>query len=169
MTVIDSVQWLVIAGLAVLVLGLYRQLAIFLTPPTRTLESMAGPEIGERLPSEARQILSSKGMPTDREVTLAFVSESCRGCQVMIAKLTRLIASSDPRVTDTVVVALNPSGAMLRALEEAGIQYIEDDGELWGLLDVQATPFLVDVGRKGIVRRKAVDHRVEHFLDSAAA
>lgn len=165
MEVNEVLQWTVLVILAVLMLGVLRQLALILPPRVR---SDAGPDIGKRAPaallSGVTTAVSNGGF--SHGAVVAFVAENCAGCQKLLADLSegRQSANGQP----VVVVADNPSEAFSAALDETSLPVIEDRGELWSACGVTATPLVVRIDGDGRITKKEVTHRVDEVAHSAS-
>ncbi len=88
---------------------------------------------------------------------MAFVTESCRGCQRLLADIEHSTAPPD----DLVLVAHRPTGPFSTALESVGVPVVRDeDGRLWEEASITATPLLVRLDRSGRIKRKDLSHDV---------
>jgi hypothetical protein len=168
----EIAQWLAIAFLGLLVLGLYVQLAQFLRDREPTLlNDISGPKVGKRVPGQLLIEAQRAGADIDRsETCFAFVTETCAGCRRLLANLsnadTRVRIQSDPDRT-LVLVTLRPSAAFIEAIRQLELPVIADQGELWRSCNIQATPFVM-TARRGAVRNKGVDHDVAKYFAQAA-
>jgi hypothetical protein len=153
----ESIQWVWLGGLTLLVLGALRQLAI-LSPGT-TRAQASGPPIGRKLPREALdRIRQSSDRPVDlTPLQVAFVTESCPACQRLLANLD---GGSD--VHNVVLVAQVGSPHFTAAVEELRVPVVWDPtGDMWEACQVTATPLVLNIDRTGQVVAKEVTHRVE--------
>jgi hypothetical protein len=160
----ETLQWAVIAAVGILLLGMLRQVGLLLPASSRAEPS--GPPVGRRLPRPvlgrlAAEFPSSSG---GEETLLAFVTESCTGCQRLLSSLEN---GHEAAHSQLVLVARQPSDGFRRALAELPVSRIDDDsGELWKACRVTATPLLVRLGKGGKVIAKEVTHRVDAFAPS---
>lgn len=89
---------------------------------------------------------------------LAFVTENCVACQHLLASLP------DPLPADfdaeLVIVAKDASPEFMTAIEKLGHPTLFDEGELWNMCEVTATPLVVRLDEDGRVEAKEVSHNV---------
>jgi hypothetical protein len=166
MNINEIIQWLVLLGIVVLMLGLYRQLAVFLTANATDFELSSGPAIQRRLPERVLTELDRLGVLKSREaLLLAFISEGCGGCQRLLGSLTEdsLTKIRKSHELKPILVALSPSDRFAASLHELSVPVVEDDGTLWAMCNVQATPSLVKVNARGVVTAKAISPNIEGF------
>lgn len=153
----EVLQWAVLAGLGVLLLGLVHQLAG--ATPSRT-DGPSGPEVGRRLPDllvdKIQRAEGDGSLP--RRGLVAFVVESCIGCQHLLASLQQRSSFEDRPV---VLVAKQPSSTFLHALNDIGHPVIQDDGALWQACGITNTPLIVEIDDRGQVLAKGVTHNVD--------
>jgi hypothetical protein len=153
----EILQWTVLFVLGLLMLGLFRQLAVSI--PSSRRSAPEGPLEGRRLPKRmteelARVVPSLEGPG----VTLAFLSEDCLGCQRLIASLED---SSEGLIGSLALVVRQPSVSFMNAL--AGLPFptiVDSEGEIWSACHVTATPLVIALGPNGRVSRKEVTHDV---------
>ena len=90
MIVNEIMQWAVLAFIGVFVVGLTRQLGMFIVPRVQQIEA-AGPQLGKRLPSELvseaesdvlRQVISEWNAPG---IAVVVVDHACAVCQRLVA------------------------------------------------------------------------------------
>lgn len=151
-------QWAVLVLLALLLLGVLRQVGLMLPPP-ESRELASGPSLGDKIPARllTRVHAISNGAGSERAI-LAFVAESCPACQRLLADLP----TGDARLTEVVVVAKRPTPRFRAAIEATGYPLIvDDDGDLWRSADVTATPLVMRVRADGVVEAKEVSHHVD--------
>lgn len=156
----EVLQWMVLVGLVILVLGTMRQVALTLPPRARAEPS--GPVVGHRLPRRAlAEFAHVLRVPDLREgAIIAFLIENCVGCQRLLATIGNAKTSLDG--TPLVLVAKAPSPQFSSALQETGVPTISDEeGELWRACDVTATPLVIKLDHDGRVVAKEVTHRVD--------
>jgi hypothetical protein len=162
----ELAQWLVLAALVFLLLGVLRQMGLMLPPDERAPSASGGPELGKRAPSvllEALKDLSNRdrNLRENGSRTIAFVTERCTGCSALLASLAQ---KEKPVQEPIVLVARRPSSAFRQAIEQTGLPVIFDvDGDIWQTCQVFATPLVVRLDSTGRVVAKEVTHRVEGF------
>lgn len=161
MSVGEIAQWVVLLVLVFLLLGLYRQMALLLPTPARN-SSGGGPNVGDRLPRKALARLDEVAHEARRPRLIAFVAQSCESCQRLIVE-----AKSRPPDADRVVlIARRPSAGFRDAIGEAGLELLEDDGQLWGACYVTNTPLVIALDDDGKVLAKGVTHLVDSITSS---
>jgi hypothetical protein len=98
---------------------------------------------------------------------VAFVTESCVGCQRLLADLSeRKGHHEDQRL---VLVAKSPSQQFIGALAETGVPAVADStGDLWKRCGVNATPLVIRLDRDSRVEAKEVTHSVERVAAPAS-
>jgi len=163
----EIAQWAVLVVLALLVLGLLRQVSILL--PTRSRAVQSGPPVGREAPKPLLESLR-RALPDDllADGTLvAFVTEDCVGCQKLLADATsdRGALNGEPLV----VVAHKPSPGFSSALSESNIPTISDDGRIWRECAITSTPLMLRVDQRGRVAAKEVTHRVNSLSAAGQA
>jgi thioredoxin-related protein len=162
----EVAQWAVLVAVVVLLLGVLRQVSIVVPANRRGLDQAI--PIGKRL---ARPVLQEvrkarNGSTGDSATLVAFVTESCTGCQRLLG---RIQAMDDGELrARLVVVAKQPSAQFKAALGETGVKTIEDEeGELWEAAGVTATPLILAVDGDGRVIAGEVTHRVEQVAEAS--
>lgn len=154
----ETIQWLVIVSLGILIFGLLHQVAGSM--PRRT-HTTSGPQLGQRAPKDLLSRIG-RAFPEGklRETLLvAFVTESCTGCQHLLAELT---SANGELSRPVVLVAKRASPQFRQALNEAGHPVIhDDDGTLWDLCRVTNTPLVVELSSAGRVLGKEVTAHVD--------
>lgn len=157
----EIAQWVVLGIVAFLLLGAFRQLSLML--PAEARSAPGGPAVGRRLPGEVveaiTKILRQDRLP--KQTLIAFVAESCVGCQRLLSEASSSNGQSPDR--SLVLVAKTPSPEFRAAIEETGIPAIYDHGSLWDSCNVTSTPLIVSVDDRGRVRGKEVTHRVDRL------
>jgi hypothetical protein len=156
----EALQWAALAGMAFLMMGIFRYISSHAqAPPAAT--TFGGPPLGSRLSKRAMSDLRALipgGVP-DEGVVLAFVVESCIGCQTLLGQLGESEALQ--RGHPMALVTRNPSGPFREALASTGLPLILDDGALWEECRVTNTPLVLRVGADGKVAAKGVTHHVD--------
>ena len=148
-------QWATIVVILVLVVGIYRQLAVALGHAGSPLSANTGPAVGRRLP---KGIMNQLQMENERN-TVVFVSQSCRACQRLLSTLT----TRSPAVQKIgLLFHEGSSRAFQDAIEQiAGTYGVVVSGQEWKECRVNTTPIVCVVDRDG----RVVDRRVSHSLD----
>jgi len=153
----EVAQWVVLALLALLVLGFYRQLGMFLGHGEGpSLESRGGPTVGTPLPH--RTLAQVMRQPISFDVSrgrslVAFVTDDCRACRRLLASLPASLERY--RDVNVVLVARSAQPGFIAAMDDAGFSVIEDpSGELWDECRINATPLIVAIDRRGVVLAK---------------
>lgn len=84
----EILQWAIMVVLAFLVLGILRQFSLMLPAAARAIPS--GPPLGKPLPQSLRAEVARllRGGSADDRAVVAFVTESCTGCQHLLAGVT---------------------------------------------------------------------------------
>jgi hypothetical protein len=155
----EVVQWALLLGVSLLVLGLLRQISLTSPPAARGVD-WSGPPIGRPLPRDLlARIQTLTGGSLTHGATVGFVSEACSGCQRLLSSIAA--APKDASARPLILTARNPSLEFQSALEEAAIPVIYDDGALWEACRITATPLLVRIDEEGRVVGKELTHRVD--------
>lgn len=159
----EIAQWTLLAAVVVLLLGVFRQLALSLPVSTRAASN--GPELNRVLPrpvlNAVRDVLHAERLP--ERTVVAFVTENCASCQRLLGSLEETKPFLDGH--SLVLVAKKPSAAFQAALADVGFPVLEDRrGNLWERCAVTTTPLLVEIDADGKVLEKEVSHRVETIL-----
>ena len=169
-----TVLWLVVAGLAVAVLALARQIGILhqRLPQAGALKLGAGPVVGEAAPVVEATDFSGRPLRIGGadsgavDTLLVFVSPSCPVCKTLLPvlrairrreqpKVRVVLASDGPRLEHADFIATESLGEFIYVLSEAlGIAY--GAGRL---------PHAVLIDNAGIVRASGLVNSREH-LDS---
>lgn len=163
----EVAQWVVLTILAFLMLGVFRQLSLMLPAPERI--EAGGPDLGEAAP---RELVSGLGETVaaeeiqERGALVAFVQESCPGCQRLVSDITssRQTTNGQP----IVLVTDQPSPEYWRAIGQSAIPAIADDGDIWHACKVAATPLVIALDASGKVIAKEVTHRVQETAEASA-
>lgn len=158
----ELLQWSAIAIMALFLLGALRQIGLML--PARTAPSQGGPPEGRKLPKRAYEGLTGVfGGEVPAAFTVAFVSESCAGCQRLLSR-----QAESPTKGSLTIVARDPSAGFSEAIEELDVRWIADvQGEIWDACGVTATPLVLEIERGGRVARKEVTADVSEFVSSS--
>jgi hypothetical protein len=161
----ETIQWALIAVLCLIMMGVLRALSL-LMPPRPRANAVSGPAIGNRVSKEILSRITSplqqSGVPD--EFMVAFVMESCAGCQRLLAEQTEAHRAGDNG--NLVLVAKNPTPNFRRAINESGIPTVFDDGIIWDECGITNTPLVVRMERDGRVAAKRVTAHVAEIAAS---
>ncbi len=156
-TILEIAQWVVIAFMAVFLLGLTRQLGIFLVPRREQLAA-DGPRVGEPLDEsllttveadELRQVVSPFGAGV-----VAVIDERCQACQSLVATASNLRVGKDIPVA---AVVRSSGAAFIGAVRDAfPLVIVDHDGDRTLDAGVVATPFMIVVDSSLRVTEKVV-------------
>jgi hypothetical protein len=163
----EALQWGALGIVGVLMLGILRQLSLMLPPELRS--AAATLQIGDRISgSVMRRLTTTTGWsPTEEEqLTVAFVADSCEGCQRLLADLERQLAAqlngNDPGARALCLVSERGSPGFEKALRQLDVPVLWDEGgELAMACGITATPQVLRLDSDGNVINKEVVHRVE--------
>jgi len=154
----EVIQWSLLGLILLLLLGLYRQVGL-LTPANARATTRGGPMVGRRLPGSLLQKLNEVVPEKASDgATLAFVHESCTGCQRLLSDLNLV-----PTVVkaEVVLVLRRPSWQFGEAVKELNVPIISDaEGQLWRECGITETPLVVRIGPGGRVLEREVTHDV---------
>jgi hypothetical protein len=89
---------------------------------------------------------------------VAYVTESCVGCQQLLASLEH---GKSRRDEPLVLVAKNASPGFREALGATGLPAVFDQGAIWRACGVSATPLVIRLDQEGRVVAKEVTHLVD--------
>jgi hypothetical protein len=155
----EVIQWTLLVMLAVLMLGVLRQLSLLMPSTARGAES--GPPMGRHAPRrllhELEHAVGTDGR--DNGTVVAFLAESCVGCQRLLADLAA--GRQTPNGRPLVIVARNPTEGFRAAVDETRLPLIVDSGTLWRECRVTSTPLMVRIDERGRTAMKEVTHRVD--------
>src|SRR5262245_33864985 len=141
--------WLVVIALAVIVLGVLRQVTPILervaaSPPAMADRIRLGPSIGERLPHFSAR--GAGGGPVDdrqllgRPNLLLFVSPSCAPCSELCAELSH---SQLGNLADQLTVITETGGAGVLTIPEGVRVLTESASEVSDALAAHGKPFAI--------------------------
>lgn len=164
--VTEALQWAVIAGLCLVVVGILRQLSLMMPPRSRT-NTLGGPSVGKRLPRDLVRAMKSRIEPlaAPRELIVAFIVENCAGCQRLLAETGEARRTNGQR-NNLILVVKNPTPNFSRALDESGIPAVVDDGTIWAQCGITNTPLVARIASDGRVLAKAVTAHVDEIATS---
>ena len=162
----EVAQWVAIASIAFLILGVLRQVSLLLPPARRGAGREL--EVGMRLPKSAiARLMEVVPDHRDGELLVAFVTENCSGCQQLLGGLGEWKQALDGR--SLVLVTRRASPQFRTAIEEIGVPVLHDDGgRVWKAAHVTATPLILRIDREGRVSDREVTHRVDLVATSMA-
>jgi hypothetical protein len=149
--------WLAVAGLAVIVLGVLRQV---------TTNGQRAPGQSSRMmgPARGTQVPDFVGRLRDRPNVLLFLSSGCGPCQQLVDDM-RATGLGD--LIGGLTVLTDPGGAAALSLP-ADVHAVEDHEKKVALaLDIQGRPFAVAVDENGIVRATSVPNKVADLFGLA--
>lgn len=161
----ETIQWAVILAMALMILGLYREISV--TSPTRQVGLSDGLHEGDHLPQEVvAKLADASARFKAIGATISFVVENCSACQRLLGELPGAIRENPGSLA---VVAREPSGDFRKALRELGVPIVfDEDGDIWRACRITATPLVVYVDNVGVVRRQEVTHDVRRFAESTS-
>jgi hypothetical protein len=167
----EVLQWIVLVVLTLFLLGVLRQLSLLLPVSARTSEG--GPVVGTRLGRRALDRIQ-RALPGGRlesGLALVFVTESCTGCQRLLADMERRFGNGNAANVEAapIIVAESGSDGFRGALERLGLPIVWDDGTIWKACNVTATPLVVTADRNGEVLSKEVTHSAEFHVETVTA
>jgi hypothetical protein len=162
----EIAQWVAIALIGFLILGVLRQVSLLLPPAARA--AGRGLEVGMRLPKSAMsRLMEVVPDHRDAELLVAFVTENCSGCQQLLGSLGEWKQALDGR--SLVLVTRSASPQFRAAIAEIGVPILHDDGgRVWKAAHVTATPLVLRMDREGRVSDREVTHRVDLVATSMA-
>lgn len=157
MLVNELLQWATLLLILIVVLGLARQLAVFMQPHDEQLAE-AGPGVGDRvrddfLPAASVERLTDLMRARETEAGLVLVlSEQCTGCVSVLEYLER-----SPEIPLPLAAVAKESGDDFAArLAEVFDTVVEDrDGSRVEAAGIVATPYAVTLGTDGRVSGRA--------------
>jgi methylamine dehydrogenase accessory protein MauD len=171
--IVEVIQCLAIIVLAVIMLGVLRQITPVLEQSTAAralaLDPLdQGPRVGERLPQftawDTGGVALDEGMLNGRASVLLFLSAGCGPCE----NLAQEISQADlGKLSDELVIVTDSheQGGLGTAGELPVL--IEPDGSVSGVFGIRAKPFAVAVDGAGIVRGSRGANKIRD-LDSLA-
>lgn len=166
MIVNEFAQWAAIAFLAILVLGLTRQLGHFLVPRREEL-AMEGPALGKPLPDElldrGEKALASDALRPNEEFAVAAVlSDSCPGCLALIRFLEE---ERLPAGVPALVGVVSGNDDFVQRTRDVFRVVVRDDGTRAKSASVIALPYVMVIDRELRVQHRAIDSFIPRVLD----
>jgi methylamine dehydrogenase accessory protein MauD len=154
--IVIVVLWLAVAGLAVLVLGVLRQVtAQMQRPPQR--RAMMGPTPGTPVPGFAAHdtggVAFSGAQLRGQPSVLLFLSPGCGPCQELASEMRAAAAGELPA---SLTVLTDPGGAEALRLPAAVRTVVDPAREIADALEVPGRPFGIAVDDGGIIRATRV-------------
>lgn len=153
-------QWILLLGLAILVVVLYRQFAYFLELKHRGSPA-GGLEIGARAPvfdfKSLRSGTRGRFTPTGAPSLLLFADPGCASCEKAIGVLQDLMAE-EPAAPPRVLVATHADDMLLKhteAFTKTGLEIaVVDRRVAFDLYRTSTTPFCYAIDMEGVIRAK---------------
>jgi methylamine dehydrogenase accessory protein MauD len=167
------VFWVAVVGLAVVVLGILRQITPVLeraaAHPGALGPGNQGPPVGDPIPhfsvrdtaGELVDEQSLRGQPA----LLLFLSVGCGPCEQLAAELRRADLGALAR---QLIIVTRPDGPRVLGIPDGLRVVTEASDEVTGPLAVMGLPFAIAVDANGIVKGAQVPNTVEH-IDRMAA
>jgi methylamine dehydrogenase accessory protein MauD len=165
--------WLAVIALAVVVLGLLRQLMPLLeravASTTEFAISAQGPLVGHQLPYFVARDAEGKAIEQQqfrgRPSLLLFLSAGCGPCKWLAEELGQADLGE---LADQLIIIAGPDAPEALGIP-AGLRILtESANEVSGALAIRGTPFAVAVDPSGIVRASSVPNTVKD-LDSLSS
>jgi methylamine dehydrogenase accessory protein MauD len=165
--------WLVVLGLAFLLLGALRSLGLLrwrleqleATTPSRLGRS--GLRAGKKAPDFSLPSLEGTEVSlhafAGRKVLLVFVQTGCGPCRVVVPELNRIAQRDDVQV---LVVSSGAADAVRSWAEEVQARFPvlrQEQLRLSKRYEVFATPFAFLIGEKGTIASKGIINSVQHI------
>jgi hypothetical protein len=169
MIVNEVLQWAAIGVLAVFVLGLTRQLGMFIVPRVEQLET-EGPAIGKRLSTaligrdDATRFADVMEREQAKGLAVVILDHACATCQGLIRSIRETTGPSPATqilgLPSVAVVKSSP--ASFEAEARAAFPFIitDRDGSACAAAGIYATPFAVLLDREMRVRDRRVSANV---------
>ncbi len=159
--------WILVVVLAVIVLGLVRQLGLIHLrigeEESGLLKTQEGLELGVSAPDfEATDIVGQTKISLaglrKRPSILVFVSQSCPACQELMPHITEFQKSQNGNV-DLILFNRAPIQNSLELVKNYGLTFpviADDTGVIFKKYEIQATPFVYHVDKSGVVKQRGV-------------
>ncbi|MEX0701401.1 MAG: hypothetical protein WD069_04835 [Planctomycetales bacterium] len=156
----EIAQWVVLSFIAVFLVGLTRQLGLFIVPRREQLEAM-GPVVNRSIPKDLLSATEQKRFarvlaesPTTWGLVVV-IDSNCHGCHNMLAQLKKRSTPSHAPI-----VALVQSGADDTFIDEVrevvDVAISDPGGERRTAVGIAATPYVMIVGESGKVLHRSV-------------
>jgi hypothetical protein len=156
----EVLQWAALASIGFLLMGVFRYIAAR-SPVPPSANTYGGPPLGARLSKRAMSDLEALvpgGVSADG-VLLAFVVESCTGCQTLLGQIAESRALQQGQ--QIALVTRSPTKQFREAVASTGLPVVLDGGALWDECRVTNTPLVLKVDADGKVSAKGVTHHVD--------
>ena len=172
--IVIVVQWLAIAALTVVVLGVLRQMASLLeraaAGPVMRIQPPAA-EVGTRLPTFASVgdggVTEPATLLAGRPAVMLFLSAGCAPCLSLAAE----IAGSDlPGELGRSLIAVVAPGSESVVRLPAGVRVVTvQDAECAGVLGIPGRPFAMTVNADGVITAKQPVNTLAQLTDMATS
>jgi hypothetical protein len=170
--IVVIIQWLAIIALAIVVLGVLRQVASHPerapAPPARD-PRLQGPTVGSKLPDFAARNGGPEGIADPalhgRPGVLLFLSAGCGPCQSLIKELGSAAAT---RLASCLTIVCDPEDVTILAFPAWSHVLTMPDTECSQILRITLRPFAVAVDAGGIVQGKRVLNTLTQLTELTA-
>lgn len=156
MTAVDLLQSMLLIVLLIFVVGLTRQIAFFVRPPSAQRAEPYGPQIGDRLPAELlgtdersqlRTLISASSVD---QAAILVVNEQCDPCETWL----ELLEAAD-REMPLITITKDPSRSFTsRLIALSDVLVRDDDHSRLQKSNLVATPFVMVVDHNLRVQQK---------------
>ena len=161
--VLEVIQWAVMLVMAVLLLGVIRQLPVIQPMALRAIQATGLP-VGERIPKAALKAIEA-AIPAGvlpESLVVGFVSENCVACQHLLGNVTRIGSEA---LGEVVLVTRSENPEFVAALRGTGAAVVDDvGGRMWSACGVTATPLLIRIDSQAKIVSKEVTSNVGTLL-----
>lgn len=165
----NVILWLVVVGLAAVVVALARQVGVLheRVAPVGALATPEGPEVGDAAPVvDVEDVVSGRGFrigaPAATATFVFFVSPTCPVCKTLLPTVARVL-DREERV-ELVLASDGPveeHRPFLRQNDVARFPYVLSS-DLGRAFQVAKLPYAVLIDAEGIVRAKGIVNTREH-------
>lgn len=170
--VVIACQWIGLIGLAVLLLGIARQVGVLhqRMGPTGALMLSKELKVGERSPEfpllglDGRQVLVGAPDPQGRSSLVAFVSPDCPVCASLLPTIKRIAAEEGAKMKIVFASDGDPE-VHRRYVGEKGLQefpYVLS-AELGRSFGIGRLPYAVIIDAAGVIRSQGLVNNREHL------
>lgn len=166
------VQWLVIAGLGVVVVSLVRQLGVLTVRmnPAAAYELDEGPPPGSTFPPQTLETLDGEelgvGQVGAQPTVVVFVAPGCGPCETLsptIRKVARADDSANVRFVVSIGADSKTAAAYAKHYKLGADIKVVAGSRLSKNLGVSTTPYALAVGTNGLVAKRGVVNALEHL------
>lgn len=174
--------WILVVLLAIIVLGLVRQLGIIylrLGPDQNLLATTGGLELGKPAPNfEAYEITHTRRITLDdlkgKSCILVFVSPSCSPCKELMPHLKEFQQSWNGKINLVIFCQgdIQLSKDFIDSYNLRSALIIDKDGKLSETFLVRATPFAYRLDKESVVRKRGIVNNrsgLEELLEPSQA